>query len=77
MEDLEYTTDGLFTRFYPQTRAGEVAWKEMAQFDGTAAVLNFEARRVISDLRRAGYSVAKAKARGAESIDEILKELEA
>lgn len=72
--DLEYTTSGLFTRFYPNTAAGEVAWLEM-QKDGVAAVFIPHGDMVIAQLRRAGYSVAKAKP-VKQTIDEILKELE-
>lgn len=74
MTDLEYTNQGMFTRFYPNTVAGEDAWREMAKQDGVAAVLSFEAKLVIAQLRRAGYSVSKAK-KSTQSIHEILAEL--
>lgn len=59
--DLTYITTGLFTRFIANTPAGESAWRVMAQETGNAAVLSIHAKNVISQLRRAGYSVAKAK----------------
>lgn len=74
MIDIEYTTTGLFTRFIPNTPAGEDAWREMARDDGCAAVLNIHAKNVIGQLRSAGYKVAKAK-KTTQSIDEILVEL--
>ena len=74
--DLEYRNDGLFTRFMPNTPSGEDAWKAMAKDDGVAAVLNIHAKNVIAQLRRSGYTVAKAKPTQ-ESIDDILKALEA
>lgn len=76
MTDLEYSKQGMFTRFYANTAAGENAWHEMAKQDGVAAVLSFEAKNVIAQLRQAGYSVAKAK-KVTQSIDDILAELAA
>ena len=72
--DLEYITTGLFTRFVPNSPAGEDAWREMAKEDGVAAVLQAHAKNVIAQLRRSGYSVARAK-KSNESIEDILKEL--
>lgn len=73
--DLEYRDCGLFTRFMPNTPAGEDAWREMAKENGNAAVLSLHANNVIAQLRKAGYSVGKAK-KPIQSIDEILEELE-
>lgn len=72
--DIEYSNHGLFTRFYPNTPAGESVWREMAKNDGVAAVLSFEAKKVIAQIRAAGYSISKAK-KPAQSIDQILTEL--
>lgn len=76
--DLTYTADSMFTRFIPQTPEGENAWRQMAEQDGSgvAAVLNFEAKRVIAQLRAAGYTVRKAQ-KCKQSVDEILAELTA
>lgn len=74
MTDLEYSQQGMFTRFYANTLDGEDAWREMAKESGAAAVLNFEAKRIISQLRSAGYTVAKAK-KSPNTIDSILAEL--
>jgi len=75
--DITYKQDGMFTRFYAETEAGNVIWNEMAkQMDGVAAVLNFEAAGVIAQIRKAGYKVAKAKL-PEMTIEEILAELEA
>lgn len=74
MADLEYFQSGLFTRFVANTPAGEDAWRVMAEKDGVAAVLSVHAKNVIAQLRRAGYSVAKAKP-VTIPIEEILKEL--
>lgn len=72
--DLEYTNGGMFTRFYPNTPAGEDAWREMAKEDGVAAVLSIHSKNVISQLRNAGYTVKKA-APVTQTIDDILAEL--
>lgn len=72
--DIEYSTYGMFTRFYPNSPAGESVWREMAKKDGVAAVLNFEAKKTIAQIRAAGYSVARAK-KPTQSIDQILAEL--
>ncbi len=74
--DLTYRRDEMFTRFYANTEAGADAWNQMAkEMDGVAAVLNFEARRVIAQLRRAGYTVGK-EPKSKQTIEEILAELE-
>lgn len=60
--DISYTTDKMFTRFMPESKAGEDVWREMAsKMDGAAAVLNFEAKAIIAQMRAAGYKVGKAK----------------
>lgn len=77
MTDLTYRDDGLFTRFFPETNEGEKVWNEMAeQYGGVAAVLSIQAKSVIAQIRRAGYSVAKAK-KCTQSVDDILAELSA
>jgi hypothetical protein len=75
--DISYTTDKMFTRFMPESKAGEDVWREMAsKMDGVAAVLNFEAARVIAEMRKAGYKVAKAKSVNLDmSDDELLAAL--
>jgi type IV secretory pathway VirB9-like protein len=80
MMDLTYTTDKMFTRFIPQTTAGENAWRELAaQNDGVATVFNFHAQAVIAGLRNAGYKVAKAAKQKISmvEIDSLLAELAA
>lgn len=77
MSDLSYTTDGLFTRFIPNTPQGEAVWREMAKDNGCAAVLNIHAAAVLKQLRAAGYSVRKAKAApvSMNEINDLLNEL--
>lgn len=60
--DITYrAVDDMFTVFYPNTKAGEEAWKIIAADDGTGKVLTAHAESVISQLREKGYTVAKAK----------------
>jgi hypothetical protein len=73
MADIEYIMGGMFTRFLPNTSAGEVAWREMER-QGGEVVFNHQDKNVIGQLRRAEYSVAKAK-KCTMTIDDILAEL--
>lgn len=62
--DLSYRiVDDMFTAFYPNTLAGEEAWKVIAaQNEGTGKVLSAHVKSTIRQLRDAGYSVAKESA---------------
>ncbi len=75
--DITYLDKGLFTTFIPHTPAGENAWRVMAQETGNAAILSIHAKNVIAQLRKAGYSVAKAKKAPAwtSEDDKLLAEL--
>lgn len=74
--DLTYINTGLFTRFIPHTKAGEDAWRVMNAANGET-VLSIHSENVIGQLRRAGYSVAKAKKASAwtSADDQLLAEL--
>ena len=75
--DMTYRRDGIFTRFYAETPAGEEAWRAMAdQCGGVAAVLGCQEADTVRQLRAAGYTVRKAKPHDI-SIDELLAELDA
>ena len=75
--DLEYTTDGLWTRFIPNTKAGEGAWYRIAELtDGSGAILTMHLPDVLRQLRAAGYSVRKARVTLSPDTDELLAELE-
>ena len=70
--DLTYKDHGLFTAFYAETKEGEDAWRELASVtDGTGKVLTIQAKQFIASLRKAGYSVSKAK-KAETIIDDIL-----
>jgi hypothetical protein len=78
MYDLEYYNNGMFTRFIPNTPSGVEAWHVMAKDNGNAAVWSAHAQDVIAQLRKAGYSVAKAKKPTkitAQEVDQLLAEL--
>jgi hypothetical protein len=62
--DLTYSApDGIWTRFYPETDAGEEAWHVMAAADpqGVVAFLPMQVPGVLAQLRAAGLTVRKAK----------------
>lgn len=76
MTDLTYTTDDMFTRFYPETKDGEQAWKVISeQTEGSGAVFNFQAKATIAHIRKEGYSVRKSKPTAILTGDESLAEL--
>lgn len=78
MTDLTYVKDKMFTSFIAQSPDGETAWREMAnKMNGAAKVFNFEAHNIITQLRRAGYKVTKAKKVTQKEMNEIFTELEA
>lgn len=80
--DLTYSApDGIWTRFYPETPAGESAWRTMAEAspDGVVAFLPHHVPAVIRQLRAAGFIVHKArphKPLSAADLDAMLAELE-
>lgn len=79
MNDLEYIDHGLFTSFLPVSKAGEVAFNQMAAYtEGTGKVLSIHKQGTILQLRQAGYKVGKAKQQGkvtVEQADDMLREL--
>ena len=81
--DLTYScTDGIWTRFYPETPAGVDAYNVMAAADpdGVVAFMAPQVAGVLRQLRAAGLTVRKAaphKPLSGESIDAMLAELAA
>lgn len=75
--DLTYSqSDDMFTAFYPNTKAGEDAWKTIAQdTDGTGKVLNQHVGSVVQQLRDAGYTVEKMPAVSDNEVDALAAEL--
>lgn len=74
--DLTYQDQGLFTQFYPETDQGIAAWNQLAEVtDGTGKVLTIQAKQIIAQLRKAGYSVYKAKKANKTDEDKLLSEL--
>lgn len=77
--DLSYIDQGLFTAFVPNTKEGEQAWNELASVtDNTGKVLTVQAKQFIHQLRKAGYTVSKAKPvkLSAKDLDNMLDELD-
>ena len=79
MNDLEYIDHGLFTSFIPVSKAGELAFNQIAAYtEGTGKVLSIHKQSTIQQLRQAGYKVWKAKKQGkvtAEQAEDMLREL--
>lgn len=79
--DLTYgCSDGIWTRFYPETDAGVDAWHAMADQmpDGIVAFLAPQLPSVLLQLRAAGLTVHKArphKPLSADELDALLAEL--
>jgi len=75
--DITYrAVDDMFTAFYPETAAGQEAWKSIAeQTDGTGKVLHAQVEGTIQQLREAGYTVAEAPAPVAASADDLFAAL--
>lgn len=74
--DITYKDHGLFTSFYPESKDGEIAWKQIAeQTEGTGRVLSIFTKQVIQQLRSAGYIVMKKPKVKEISMEEIFKEL--
>lgn len=78
MVDLEYTNDGFFVKFIPNTKAGEHAWRLMAEQDphGVAGCFSMHLAQTLRQIRAAGYSVGKAS-RVKISDNDLLAELAA
>jgi hypothetical protein len=71
--DISYRqVDSMFTAFYPDSKAGEGAWKIINAMPGSEGgkILSQHADSVIEQLRAAGYVVTEA-APVTESADEI------
>lgn len=75
--DLTITRSGLFSRYLPNTPAGENVWRELAaQTDGTGKVLAIHEASITAQLRAAGYTVSARKPRGPKmTADELLAAL--
>jgi hypothetical protein len=78
MNDLEYLKQGLFTSFFPNTKEGEQAWREIAaQSEGTGKIFTMHLPAVLSQLRKAGFKVAKSKKATKADFQAIFKEIQA
>lgn len=77
MTDLTYSVNSMFATFFPESKAGEDAWRVIAeQNEGVAKVLSIHLEFVLYQLRKAGYSVKKAQVKNPLMTDnELLAEL--
>lgn len=75
--DIEYIDDGMFITFVPNTPEGEQVWRQLAEStDGTGKVFAIHAKQVVQDMRKAGYTVRKAKPASKKDINKMLKEFD-
>ena len=72
--DLSYLTTGIFTVILPNTKEGEHVWREIVAQEGTHKIFTIHLKAVISQIRKAGYTIVKAKPMKM-SDDELLAEL--
>lgn len=74
--DLEYIDNGFTVSFMPVSSHGVKVWNELYE-QGGSVIFSIHLKSVVSQLRRAGYIVRKAK-RVKDSTDKLydnLKEL--
>lgn len=75
--DLTYScSDGIWTRFFPETDAGIEAYNVMAASDpaGVVAFMSPQVPGVLRQLRKAGYVVHRAKPMKPGDLDAILSD---
>ena len=59
--DITYRNEGMFTSFMPETTSGIALMNEFFALNGGYKVLSAHATTVIGDMRKAGFTVSKAK----------------
>lgn len=74
--DLTYLTTGFFTVFFPESKEGETAYKEIIKQNESPKILTRDLKNVLYQLKKAGYIVKKAK-KPTQTIDEILTDINA
>ena len=72
--DLTYLKTGFFTTFFPESKDGENVYKEMIEQNGSPKILTRDLKNTLYQIKKAGYSVQKAK-KPTQSIDEVLNKL--
>jgi hypothetical protein len=74
--DLTYLKQGLFTAFVPHSKAGEDAWREIANHTGgTGKVFTAQLPSFLREIRKAGYSVMLQKKRSNAELERDMKEI--
>lgn len=75
--DIVYLKQGPFTAFIPQSKAGEVAWRELAiKTGGTGKFYNVQVPAIKASLKAAGYIVRASKKPSKKEINSLMAELE-
>jgi fatty acid-binding protein DegV len=75
MTDLTYLEQGLFTTFLPESKQGDEAWREIHKQCPNGKVLTIHLKSTLSQLRKAGYIVKKAK-KSKKTLGDIFKEMD-
>lgn len=75
--DLEYSSSGLFTIFYPTSEAGKIPHNQMLEHPETpgAKIYTIHLKNALYQLKKAGYTVKKAKKISKKESEKILTEI--
>jgi hypothetical protein len=78
MIDLTYLHQGIFTVFFPESKSGEAAWREIAsKTEGSGKIFTMHLKDTLKQLRKAGFTIAKAKKPTKADFKAIFKEIDA
>tara|TARA_R110002020_G_scaffold334555_2_gene549799 strand:- start:9940 stop:10197 length:258 start_codon:yes stop_codon:yes gene_type:complete len=73
--DLTYSTSGIFTTFYPESKHGEIIYNEIIEQNGSSKIYTIHLKNVLYQIKKAGYSVKKAKKLSKKEADKIMNEI--
>ena len=73
--DLTYNTTGIFTTFYPESKQGEVIYNQMIEQNGSPKIYTIHLKNVLCQIKKAGYSVKKAKKISKKEANKIMNEI--
>ena len=73
--DLTYNTTGIFTTFFSESKQGEVIYNQMIEQNGSPKIYTIHLKNVLYQIKKAGYSVKKAKKVSKKEADKIMNEI--
>ena len=78
MNDLTYLKQGIFTAFFPESKAGEIAFQQiLSTTEGTGKIYTMHLKSTLAQLKKAGYKVVKKTKKATKSdFQAIFKEME-